>query len=167
LAQASILKMATQNVRVVGYLPPDYHQKLRQYMEAEFVTESAAIVKIIKQFFDSPEVVEATPEKGDEIAELKANVAQLMQRLTILEQAVISGQRVNSTKSRTSYQYGAPPVLPPQTSAGLARRMGVSASTVDEAYQQGEDYFKNWSRRMDPTKRSWQKRGELFHPLSE
>jgi len=45
--------------------------------------------------------------------------------------------------------------------------MGVSASTVDEAYQQGEDYFKNWSRRMDPTKRSWQKRGELFHPLSE
>jgi len=48
-----------------------------------------------------------------------------------------------------------------------SRRMGVSASTVDEAYQQGKDYFKNWSRRMDPTKRSWQKRGELFHPLSE
>ncbi len=97
--------MATQNVRVVGYLPSAYHLKLQQYTESESLTESAAIVKIIKQFFDAPEVVEATPEKGDEIAELKANVAQLMQRLTILEQAIISGQRVNSAKSRTS-QYG-------------------------------------------------------------
>ena len=160
--------MATQNVRVVGYLPLSYHEKLRQYMEQESITESAAIVKLLKQFFDSPKVALATPEKGDEIAELKADVAQLMQRLTILEQAVASGRQLNSAKSRTSYQHRqSQPVLPPQTSTELARRMGVSASTVDEAYQKGEDYFKNWSRRMDPTKKSWDKRGELFYPRSE
>jgi len=158
--------MATQNVRVVGYLPPAYHLKLQQYTESESLTESAAIVKIIKQFFDSPKVVEATPE-GDEIAELKANVARLMQRLTILEQVVASGRQFNSGKSRTSHQYGPPPVLPPQTSAELARRLGVTASTVEEAAQKGEAYFRDWSRRMDPTKRSWEKRGELFHPLSD
>ncbi len=83
--------MATQNVRVVGYLPPAYHLKLRHYMEAESLTESAAIVKIVKQFFDGTAVTIATePIRGDEIAELKADVAQLQQRLTILEQGVSS-----------------------------------------------------------------------------
>jgi len=159
--------MATQNVRVVGYLPPAYHLKLQQYTESELITESAAIVKIIKQFFDSPEVVEATPEKGDEIAELKADVAQLQQRLMVLEHAVTSGRQVRSARPRTSYQYGPPPVLPPQTSSELGRRLGVAASTVESAYQKGEDYFRDWSKRMDPNKRSWYKRGELFHPLSD
>lgn len=153
--------------RIVGYLPPAYHLKLQQYTESESITESAAIVKIIKQFFDEPKVVEAAPEKGDEITELKADIAQLMRRLTILEQAVASGKRFNSGKSRTSHQYGPPPVLPPQTSAELGRRLGVTAGTVEEAAQKGEAYFRDWSKRMDPTKRSWQKRGDLFHPLSE
>ena len=44
--------MATKNVRVVGYLPPPAHQQLRQYMEEEFLSESAAIIKIVKHFFD-------------------------------------------------------------------------------------------------------------------
>ena len=44
--------MATKNVRVVDYLPPPAHQQLRQYMEAESLTESAAIIKIVKHFFD-------------------------------------------------------------------------------------------------------------------
>ncbi len=159
--------MATQNVRIVGYLPPAYHLKLQQYTEQESTTESAAIVKIIKQFFDAPKAAETTPEKGDEIAELKADVAQLQQRLMVLKQAVTSGRQVRSARSRTSYQYGSPPVLPPQTSAELGRRLGVAASTVESAYQKGEDYFRDWSKRMDQNKRSWEKRGELFHPLSE
>jgi len=158
--------MATNNVRVVGYLPPAYHLKLQQYTESESLTESAALVKIIKQFFDSPQVVEATPQKGDEIAELKADIAQLMRRLTILEQAVASGRQFNSGKSRTSY-HAPPPKLPPQTLSELARRLGVGTGTVESAYQKGETYFRDWSKRMDPTKRSWEKRGELFHPLSE
>ena len=160
--------MATNNVRVVGYLPPSYHEKLREYMEAESLTESAALVKIIKQFFDGTAVtLVAEPIRGDEIARLKADVAQLQQRLTILEQSVMSGQRFSSSKSRTSLQPKPQPVLPPQTSSELARRLGVSASTIEEVYQKGEDSFKEWSKRIDPTKKSWHKRGELFHPESE
>ena len=44
--------MATNNIRVVGYLPPPYHEKLREYMQSQTLTESAAIVAIVKQFFD-------------------------------------------------------------------------------------------------------------------
>ena len=160
--------MTTNNIRVVGYLPPSYREKLREYMKAESLTESAALVKIIKQFFDDTAVaLVAEPILCDEIAGLKADVAQLQQRLTILEQSVRSGQRFSSTKSRTSIQSKPQPVLPPQTSTELARRLGVSAGSVEAAEQKGEAYFRDWSRRMDPTKRAWQKRGELFHLESE
>ena len=159
--------MATNNIRVVGYLPPSYREKLREYMKAESLTESAALVKIIKQFFDGTAVaLVSEPILGDEIAELKMDVAQLQQRLTILEQAVTSGRQFSKTRARTEILAKPQPSLPPQTIANLARRLGVSTSTTEEAYQKGEAYFRDWSRRMDPTKRSWRKRGELFHPES-
>ena len=159
--------MATNNIRVVGYLPPSYREKLREYMKAESLTESAALVKIIKQFFDGTAVaLVAEPILCDEIAELKMDVAQLQQRLTILEQAVTSGRQFSKTRARTEILAKPQPSLPPQTIANLARRLGVSTSTTDLAYQKGEANFRDWSRRMDPTKRSWHKRGELFHPES-
>ena len=159
--------MATNNIRVVGYLPPSYREKLREWMLAESLTESAALVKIIKQFFDGTAVaLVAEPILCDEIAELKMDVAQLQQRLTILEQAVTSGRQFSKTRARTEILAKPQPSLPPQTIANLARRLGVSTSTTEEAYQKGEAYFRDWSRRMDPTKRSWHKRGELFHPES-
>ena len=137
-------------------------------MEAESLTESSALAKIVKQFFDgtpAPQVTEKA--KDDEIAELKADVAQLQQRLTILEQAVTSGQQFSKTRRARTEILAKPQLsLPPQTIANLARRLGVSTSTTEEAYQKGEAYFRDWSRRMDPTKRSWRKRGELFHPES-
>ena len=137
-------------------------------MEAESLTESAALVKIVKQFFDGTPVSQVTEkEKRDEIAELKADVAQLQQRLTILEQTVASGRQFSKTSSRTSIQPKPQPSLPPQTIANLARRLGVSTSTTEEAYQKGDAYFRDWSKRMDPMKRAWHKRGELFHPESE
>ena len=159
--------MATNNIRVVGYLPPSYREKLREWMLAESLTESAALVKIIKQFFDGTAVaLVSEPILGDEIAELKMDVAQLQQRLTILEQAVTSGRQFSKTRARTEILAKPQPSLPPQTIANLARRLGVSTSTTDLAYQKGEANFRDWSRRMDPTKRSWHKRGELFHPES-
>ena len=160
--------MTTNNIRVVGYLPPSYREKLREYMKAESLTESAALVKIIKQFFDGTAVaLVAEPILCDEIAELKTDVAQLQQRLTILEQAVTSGQQFSKTRRARTEILAKPQLsLPPQTIANLARRLGVSTSTTEEAYQKGEAYFRDWSRRMDPTKRSWRKRGELFHPES-
>ena len=164
--------MATNNIRVVGYLPPHYHQKLRQYMEAQSITESAALVKIVKQFFDgstgSNQI--AKPELDaaidDALAPLKQDIAKLSRRLAVLEEAKVTPKQFKPAK-RTSHHYGTPPVLPPQTGTELARRLGVTASTVEEAWLKGEAYFKDWSRRMDPTKRSWHKIGELFHPLSE
>ena len=160
--------MTTNNIRVVGYLPPSYREKLREWMLAESLTESAALVKIIKQFFDGTAVTPiAEPILGDEIARLKADVAQLQQRLTILEQVVTSGRQFSKTRARTEIQPKPQPSLPPQTIANLARRLGVSGSTIEEAYQKGEDSFKKWSKRIDPAKRSWHKCGELFYPESE
>lgn len=162
--------MVTKNVRVVGYLPPPYHEKLREYMEAQSLTESAAIVKIVKLFFDdsSPTKVSlVAQEKDDAIAELKTDMTELRQRLKVLEQAVVSGKQRPFAHSKTFQQQRPPIMLPPQNCADLAKRLGVSTGTILEAEQKGEAYFRDWSRRMDPTKRSWQKRDQLFYPSSD
>lgn len=162
--------MATKNVRVVGYLPPPAHQQLRQYMEAESLTESAAIIKIVKQFFDGSvktKAPDAAQEKSEAIAQLKVEMAELKRRLAVLEQAVVSGHQKPFANSRTSQRQRPLATLPPLSCADLARRLGVSTGTLEEADQQGETYFQNWSKRMDPTKKSWVRRGELFHPESD
>jgi hypothetical protein len=50
--------MATNNPRVVGYVQPDTHTKLRQYMQANNVTESKALDLILSEYFgvDVPRV---------------------------------------------------------------------------------------------------------------
>lgn len=162
--------MATKNVRVVGYLPPPAHEKLRQYMEEQSLSESAAIVKIVKQFFDGSiptKAPDVAKEKAEAISELRADMVELKRRLAILEQAVVSGYQRAFTSSKTSQRQRPQMTLPPQNCADLARRLGVSTGTLLEAEQKGETYFRDWSRRMDPTKRSWHKRGELFHLESD
>jgi len=52
----------------------------------------------------------------------------------------------------------------PLTCALRALTMSANGSARD---QKGDAYFRDWSRRMDPTKRSWYKRGELFYPESD
>ncbi len=157
--------MALNNIRVVGYLPPDYHEKLREYMQAQSLTESAALVRIVKEFFDGSTKSHMVADE-EAITQLKADLIQLQRRMAIVEEALVSGRRFNSGK-RASRQYGAPPGLPPQTLSELARRLGVNVGSVEEAERKGEAYFRDWSRRKDPAQKSWQKRGELFHPLSE
>lgn len=164
--------MATKNVRVVGYLPPPAHKQLRQYMEEQSLTESAAIIKIVKHFFDGnveTKTPDAAKEKNQAISGLKADVAELKRRLAVLEQAVVSGQQRPFANSRTSHSQRQRPqmTLPPQSCADLARRLGVSTGTLEQADEKGEAYFKDWSKRMDPTKKSWLRRGELFHPESD
>jgi hypothetical protein len=161
--------MATNNMRIVGYLPPTYHQKLREYMEQESLTESAALVKIVKQFFDGSTGTKApsvAKEKDDALAEFKADIAELKQRLMVLEQAVASGKQ-RPFRSKTSQKQRAQTLLPPQSCADLARRLGVSPDSLEEAYQKGSAYFQDWCKRRDPSQRAWQKRGELFYPLSD
>ena len=164
--------MATKNVRVVGYLPPPAHKQLRQYMEAESLSESAAIIRIVKQFFDGSvetETPDAAKEKDQAISGLKADMAELKRRLAVLEQAVVSGQQRPFANYKTSPSQRQRPqmTLPPQSSNDLARRLGVSTGTLEQADEKGKAYFKDWSRRIDPTKRSWFRRGELFYPESD
>ena len=160
--------MATNNIRVVGYLPPPYHEKLREYMQSQSLTESAAIVAIVRQFFDGENGSEgvASQELDEATAPLKAQIALIERRLAVLESAFVSSQRSKSAR-RAPYQYGPPPVLPPQDITQLARRLGVSAATLEEAAQKSSDEFRDWSRRRDPAQRSWCKKGELFHPNSD
>ena len=103
--------MATKNVRVVGYLPPPAHKQLRQYMEEQSLTESAAIIKIVKQFFDGSvetETPDAAKEKDQAIADLKADVIELKRRLAVLEQAVVS----RPSRPLTSCASVVPPYAP-------------------------------------------------------
>ncbi len=116
--------MVTKNVRVVGYLPPPYHLKLREYMQAQSLTESAALGAIIKQFFDgsgSTGNKSANTESSNAVAELKADITAIQGRLVVLEQAR-RGFQSYSSKPRRSTPYGIPPVLPPQSSSELALR---------------------------------------------
>lgn len=161
--------MATKNIRIVGYLPPPEHEKLREYIKEQSITESAALVKIVKHFLDGTgtKASEAAKEKDSALTELRADIAELRQRLMVLEQAVVSGKQRPFARSKTSQKQGALPILPPQSCADLARRLGVSPDTIEEAYQKGEAYFRDWSKRRDPSQRAWQKREGFFHPLSD
>jgi len=160
--------MATNNIRVVGYLPPLYHEKLREYMQSQTLTESAAIVAIVRQFFDGENGSQrvASQELDEATAPLKAQIALIERRLAVLESAFVSSQRSKPAR-RAPYQYGPPPVLPPQDITQLARRLGVSAATLEEAAQKSEAEFRDWSKRRDPAQRSWCNSGELFHPNSD
>jgi hypothetical protein len=50
--------MATKNPRVVGYIQPDTHVKLQQYMQTNNLTESKALDLILSEYFgvDVPRV---------------------------------------------------------------------------------------------------------------
>jgi hypothetical protein len=161
--------MATNNKRILGYLPPQYHHKLREYMEEQSLTESAALVRIVRQFFAltvTANVPQTTSQKDDAIASLQADMASIKQQMALLEQEVASIQRRRGAYSKT-YPFPSSPVKPPPlSSAQLASRLGVSESSVEEASEKGEDYFKDWSKTKDPALQAWQKRGNLFYLLS-
>ena len=95
-------------------------------------------------------------------------MARIKHRLMVLEEEVTSiKQRRGGGKSQT-YPFPRSPVkLLPQTEEQLSTRLGVMPSSIQEAVEKGEDYFKDWSKRRDPALRAWQKRGNLFHPLSD
>jgi hypothetical protein len=149
--------MTTKNIRIVGYLPPALHQQLREYMAAHSLTESAALVQIVKQFFDG----QPTPNPIElEIDPLKTEIAGLKQRLEAIEATISSPHRSSTRRDR----YSATPTLPPQTLSELARRLGVGTETLTEAAGKGEAAFKEWSQHRDPAKRAWVQRDGWFHP---
>nr|MCU0547466.1 hypothetical protein [Oscillatoriaceae cyanobacterium Prado104] len=87
--------MATKNIRIVGYLPPDNYQKLRDYMAEQSLTESAALVKIIKQFFEAApalSVETVASETRETFAQMRSEIAELRGRVAALETAGIQRQ---------------------------------------------------------------------------
>jgi hypothetical protein len=69
--------MATKNPRVVGYIQPDAHAKLQQYMQENNLTESKALDLILGEYFgvDVPRVtLSSTPNIDSRIDEKLAPV---------------------------------------------------------------------------------------------
>jgi hypothetical protein len=161
--------MATKNVRIVGYLPPDQHQKLRDYMAQQSLTESAALVKIIKQFFEAAPAlaVEAVAsETRENFAQLRVEIAELRGRVAALETA--GTQRQFYKNSPKNFSAGQPAMkLQPLKAADLAKRLGVSAEAVEKAAALGSASFLEWSKRRDPASRAWLHQGNLFHPKQD
>jgi hypothetical protein len=158
--------MATKNIRIVGYLPPDYHQKLRDYMVEQSLTESAALAKIIRQFFEAVPALSAeavASETRETFAQLRSEIADLHGRVAALETAGIQRQ-FNKTSPK---KFGAeqPPItLRPLKAADLAKRLGVSAETIESAAAKGSSSFVEWSKRRAPGSRAWHKKGNFYHP---
>ena len=161
--------MTTKNIRAVTYLPPQYHKQLRQYMKQQKLSESAAIVEIVKQFFDEPAelntelkvwveaiVTEQLADTQTEVAQLKAQI-EMMQGL--LAEAM-SGKTSRKSKTQTMGK----PQLQPLTADNLARRLGVNPGTVEIETAKGAEHFRSWSREKDVGRVTWEKRGSLYHP---
>ncbi|MGL5059845.1 MAG: hypothetical protein ACRC62_07655 [Microcoleus sp.] len=161
--------MATKNVRIVGYLPPDQHQKLRDYMAEQSLTESAALIKIVKQFFEAAPALSTeavASETRENFARLRVEIAELRGRVAALETA--GTQRQFYKSSPKNFSAGQPAMkLQPLKASDLAKRLGVSPEAIENAADQGSASFLEWSKRRDPTSRAWQKQGNLFHPKQD
>lgn len=76
--------MATKNPRVVGYVQPDTHAKLKEYMQANALTESKALDIILSEYFgvSVPRVtLSSTPVEVERIEALEKLVAEMGDRL--------------------------------------------------------------------------------------
>lgn len=92
--------MATKNPRVVGYVAPDDHAKLQQFMKEYDCTESKAIALILHSYFTSTPV--STP--ASRVNEARSNTPNctldntLVERLEALENKI---EALNGTPSNT------------------------------------------------------------------
>jgi hypothetical protein len=161
--------MTTKNIRAVTYLPPKYHKQLRQYSKQQKLSESAAIVEIIKQFFDEPAEpdselkawIEATIT--EQLTETQTEVAQLKAQMEMMQQLL--GETMTGKTPRKSKSQPGKPQLQPLTVENLAKRLGVNIGTVEQEAAKGNDHFHSWSRSKDMSRVAWEKRGTLYHPL--
>lgn len=118
--------MGTKNVRIVGYLPPDYHQKLRDYMAEQSLTESAALAKILKQFFEAAPALSAeavASETRETFAQLRSEIADLQGRVAALETAGIQRQ-FNKTSPKNLGTEQTPITLRPLKAADKRKTVG-------------------------------------------
>ncbi|HEY9866404.1 MAG TPA: hypothetical protein V6D21_19690 [Candidatus Obscuribacterales bacterium] len=169
--------MVTKNIRAVTYVPPEYHKKLRQYMKRHNLTESAALVQMIKQFFDG-EQPEFHSDLKTEVEELvqeqlklfKGDMDLLKEQIALIQQLLdkkISGEinrrssnSVNSSHPRSLLR------LTPKTEEELTRRLGVNTGNVAKEFAKGAEHFSHWSQQKDPSGIGWHRRGDgLYYPV--
>lgn len=76
--------MATKNPRVVGYIQPATHEKLKQFMEEHDVSESKALDLILGEFFgvEVPRVASSVlPDVDSKINEAIAPLQRQLEEL--------------------------------------------------------------------------------------
>lgn len=139
-------------------------------MKKQKLSESAAIVEIIKQFFEGtpkPDTelkayVEAIV--SEQLTETQTEVAQLKAQMELMQQLLgeaMSGKTPRKSKSQPIGK----PQLQPLKAEELAKRLGVNTNTVEQEAARGDEHFHSWSRSKDMSRVSWEKRGTLYHPL--
>jgi ABC-type molybdenum transport system ATPase subunit/photorepair protein PhrA len=75
-------QMATKNPRVVGYVSPANHAKLREFMEQEELSESKALDVILSAYFGTPSTLKSVTlgipsDIPDRVATLEQQIAEL------------------------------------------------------------------------------------------
>jgi ABC-type molybdenum transport system ATPase subunit/photorepair protein PhrA len=72
--------MATKNPRVVGYVSPENHDQLKEFVKQQGLTESKAIDVIFSQFFGTASALpSSTPQElSERVAVLEQQMAEVM-----------------------------------------------------------------------------------------
>jgi ABC-type molybdenum transport system ATPase subunit/photorepair protein PhrA len=78
--------MATKNPRVVGYVSPDNHAKLREFMEQQGLSESKALDVILSAYFGTPSALKSVTagilsDIPDRVTTLEQQIAELRNEL--------------------------------------------------------------------------------------
>jgi len=176
VAQFNIL-MVTKNIRAVTYVPPDYHKKLRQYMKRHNLTESAALVQMIKQFFDGeqPQLnselrTEVEQIVQDQVKLLKEDIDLLKSQIALMQQLLDKTSSAETTRRSSNSANSNHPRsllrLTPKTEEELTRRLGVNTGSVSKEFAKGAEHFSHWSQQKDPSGIGWHRRGDgLYYPV--
>ncbi len=156
--------MATEKIRIVGYLPEPYHQQLRKYMQEHSLTESAALVQIIKHFFEGSQ---GTVDFQSTITTLQTELSQVQRRLGVIEEAIANGKYRQTQGVKASASTAVKSPVHALSNTDLAKRLGVSPDMILAEAFKGDAHFRAWSKRRDPSAKPWSRQGDLFHPLSD
>jgi hypothetical protein len=74
--------MAIKNPRVVGYIDPEDHAKLKAFMEQRELTESKAIAVIVNAFFGGTTKAQSnTPSRPDDVVDRIAALERQMEQV--------------------------------------------------------------------------------------
>ena len=78
--------MATKNPRVVGYVSPENHAKLREFMEREGLSESKALDVILSAYFGTPSTLKSVTagipsDIPERVSTLEQQIAELRTEL--------------------------------------------------------------------------------------